>query len=1111
MTTPTTQAAPADAGPPPADQDQRDVIFGDLGECLFVEAGAGTGKTTELVKRIREIVMTDDVPLRQVAAVTFTEKAAAELRDRLRVEFELIEPSTAEAERRRAEALDEIDSAAIGTLHSFAQRILGQFPIEAGLPPLIEVLDEVASEIAFERRWIDIRNRLLADTDEQVRLALLLYLSDDSNLKRLRSLTKILEQSWDLLADYVIRHPDDKVPAPDLARLIADARTLAARREECKADDDRFLERLLAIDEWGARAVVATETVDLVSMLKQAAKLSTSYGQKKNWLDLDAVRADCTQLIADAATEHRRVMTAVSRIITRTLASHVLAAARDRQAEGKLDFHDLLVLSRDLLRSKPEVRERLSRRYRRLLLDEFQDTDPIQIELALRIAGGAAASAAEWTDLVPPPGSIFVVGDPKQSIYRFRRASIAVYMQAQARLGKQVSLTTNFRSGPAVIDAVNDIFSYLIRYVENAQPAYRALTARRESPPGGAHVEILGADAHLNELKADDLRWLEAQDVAEAVRTALVDKWQVWNTRAGEAGGWRDIQPSDIAILVPARTSLPMLEAALREVGIPYRAEASSFVYRTSEVRDLLLAARAVDDPTDELAIVSTLRSPLFGIGDDELWSWRSGKGRWSLYANPPEGLETHPVGVALKWLGALSRRSRSMAPSEVLNKIVAERRMLEVPAGSAHERDVWRRLRFVVDQARAWSESEHGGLREYLDWAHRQGEESARVSEAVLPERDLAAVRILTIHSAKGLEFPMVVLSGMTTARRKEWGVNVIWQDAEKDYSVRIGGDVKTVDYDEAAPYDEQLDDDERRRLLYVAFTRARDHLVVSLHRKEPKNPGATASTSAEIIHEAWDGVGPLPALIPTTAMPPLVQASTPDPAPSWEDWLTRTTRIRAASRRAPAVVASGLEGTAPRLPADPGLAKGARSVELPAWTKGRYGTEVGRAVHSVLQHIDLTTGAGLDQRAAAEAAAEEVPDVALVASLARAALGSDAIRSAAASQHWREIYVGTRVGDLVVEGFIDLVYRSPDGLVIIDYKTDAVPGEALESRVAVYRPQLAAYARALADATGEPIAGAVLVFLHPDGAVDRHLSAQQLDQLDLEELANQVALSST
>jgi hypothetical protein len=233
------------------------------------------------------------------------------------------------------------------------------------------------------------------------------------------------------------------------------------------------------------------------------------------------------------------------------------------------------------------------------------------------------------------------------------------------------------------------------------------------------------------------------------------------------------------------------------------------------------------------------------------------------------------------------------------------------------------------------------------------------------------------------------------------------------------------------------------------------------------------------------------------------------PPPAPAWDDWLGRTTQIRAASRRVPAVVASGLEGTAPRLPTDPGLAKGARSVELPAWTKGRYGTEVGRAVHAVLQRIDLATGAGLDEEAASAAVAEEVPDDDLIAALARAALRSDAVRAAAASQHWREIYVGTRVGELLVEGFVDLVYRSPDGLVVVDYKTDAVPGPALDSRVATYRPQLAAYARALSDATGEPIAGAVLVFLHPDGATDRHLSPQELAELDLEELAERVASS--
>ncbi len=218
------------------------------------------------------------------------------------------------------------------------------------------------------------------------------------------------------------------------------------------------------------------------------------------------------------------------------------------------------------------------------------------------------------------------------------------------------------------------------------------------------------------------------------------------------------------------------MEAALENADIPYRTESSSLVYQSSEVRDLLNTVRAVADPTDELSLVAALRSPLFGLGDDDLWTWRSGRGYLRVFATTPEGLAEHPVAEALAYLRALQARLRTLTPAEVLAMIIADRRMLEVAATQQRTRDSWRRLRFVVDQARAWSEAQHGGLRSYLSWASRQAEDSARVAEAVLPETDVDAVRVMTIHAAKGLEFPMVIVSGLSAQPRRVAGVKLLW-----------------------------------------------------------------------------------------------------------------------------------------------------------------------------------------------------------------------------------------------------------------------------------------------------------------------------------------------
>ncbi|MBA2773299.1 MAG: PD-(D/E)XK nuclease family protein, partial [Nocardioidaceae bacterium] len=522
---------------------------------------------------------------------------------------------------------------------------------------------------------------------------------------------------------------------------------------------------------------------------------------------------------------------------------------------------------------------------------------------------------------------------------------------------------------------------------------------------------------------------------------------------------------------------------ALDTAKIPYRAESSSLVYQAGEVRDLLAAARAVADPSDLLACMTALRSPLFGCGDDDLWSWKQARGSFNILAPVPDGLVEHPVGRGVAYLKGLHQESQWMTPSEVLGALVAERRMLEVAATGPRSRDKWRRLRFVVDQSRAWSETEHGGLRAYLAWAARQGEETARVAEAVLPETDVDAVRVMTVHAAKGLEFPMVVLSGMSSAPRNNGGVRVLWTD--DGYEVRLTKKVQTNDFEVVSPLDEQMDSYERRRLLYVATTRARDHLVVSLHRKGSGSSNAElladagASTAAGAASFVAGSAGDVPVSAAADAVADVRE---------WADWLAQIEAVREKSRLVSAVSASGLEGTEPAVAlADaepPGHAKGARDVDLPPWSKGRDGLAVGRAVHGALQTINLADGAGLGAAVSSQCMAEGVVEYAeVVTALVRSALDSDVVRRAAERPHWRESYVGTINEDgRVLEGLVDLVYREDDGtLVVVDYKTDAIPPAAVSPRVSYYKPQMEAYRASLAEATDLPVQP-VLLFLHPE-----------------------------
>lgn len=1046
-----------------ADADVRERIRTDLGSTLFVEAGAGSGKTTVLVERIVALVRSG-VPLRHIAAVTFTEKAAAELRDRVRVKLE---------EDGASEALDELDGAAIGTLHSFARRVLSEHPIEAGIPPLIEVLDDVGSRVAFDRRWSELQTALLQDP--VVAPALRLGFAAGLRLDHLRTLAQQLDANTDLVAE---RLADARPPAAvlvDVDRVRAIVREVAARAGDCRGDGDKLLARVRDAVAW-ADSMTGADDAELLELLAAPPGKAGNVGRAGNWTcPIGEIRALVAELRAAAETALGAAVEQVLRTVLARIAQAVLADAEQRAADGRLQFHDLLVLARRLVRGNAEVRGVLAGRYQRLLLDESQDTDPIQMELATRIAGGAAADVDDWRKIAVPEGSLFFVGDAKQSIYRFRRADIETYLDARAVLGERLRLVTNFRANRRLLAWVNAVFGLLITSIPGAQPDYVPLAPDpgRAEPSAAAGPAVVVLGEQHDSLRADEVREREAHDIAGLIVHAV---------RSGWLAGDRPLRLADVTILVPARTSIGGLERALDSAGVPYRTEAATFVYSAPEVRELMLCARAVDDPTDQLAVVSTLRAPMFGCSDVDLWRWKAAGGSWNPFAPPvSDGVVADGLAQLRNWARSRSRRS----PSELLEDVLDQRRVLEAAVDSPRYRETWRRLRFVVDQARAWSEAERGSLREYLRWADGQADDSARVTETVLPETDTDAVRITTIHASKGLEFPFVIVAGLSSSGAT-FRPAVLWPSGG-GCEIKPGAGLATQGYGDADAREQLLEDAEDQRLLYVACTRAQHHLAVSLHRRPRVCPAATLAA-------VCDGAGGEWWCAPET-VEPLVRrtAGTPVPLPSWPEWAAARELALANGRRREAESATDIahgRATSPLPPfAVEGLAKQARDLELPPWAKGRYGTAIGRAVHAVLQTVDLTAGsavAALSQVADAQALAEGVADAAdEIAAAARAALATPTVRDAARSRHWREIYVGTVVDGTVVEGYVDLLYRDPGtgGLVLVDYKTDAATSA---EAVAAYATQLAVYARAIADAAGEPVTRAVLLFLRPGGAVE-------------------------
>lgn len=1107
------------------DEAARAAIETDLDRNLFVEAGAGTGKTAALVARVVALVRRG-TPLAEVVAITFTEAAAAELRERVREALGAAAAGGGPGADRCREALDRFDDATISTLHAFAQRVLAEFPVEAGLPPGFEVLDDIQATIDFAERWSQFLDQLFADPDRHRALTVAGALG--LRTSRLEELARLVHDDWDRLAAQ--RLPAiEPVPTLDPAAALRALDAAVEHASECREPADRLLAHLGVVAGFRDRLRAAgPDEGAALDVLAERPAVSSSAGQKPNWPDktrvVDALRE------ADAAVE-ALVASVVEPTVVQLLHSvcgFVRAAVDERRRRGRLEFHDLLVLARDLVRDDAAVRAALHDRYRHLLLDEFQDTDPLQIELAVLVATDAPdAGARPWWTCPVPPGRLFVVGDPKQSIYRFRRADIELYHRVRDHFGERLTLTTNFRSRPAVIEFVNAVFATLLgpgapgppdeaaepvpaNAGRTLQAAYDPLTPIRE--PGSPVVTVVGGE-HPREVDLAAIRRHEAQELAALLHRVRDEGWPV--ARRGDDGRER-VEPArfaDVAVLLPTRATLPYLEQALDDAGIPARIESQSLVYATTEVQDLLAILTAIDDPADQVAVVAALRSPGFACRDDRLAEFRLAGGRWDYRAPPPPSLAPeHPVVAAMDALGRLHERRWWDTVSETVERVIRERHLMELAVGRRRPRDHWRRLRFVADAARAFVDGGGTSLRGFVTWLSRQVDEEARVVELVVPEPDDDAVRILTVHGAKGLEFPITVLAGLGVADRT--AVSPVLWDADGRLQVLIGPRGRgagfryvSAGYEARAAHEQVAATAEQIRLCYVAATRARDHLVVSLHHRAGTQCHASRLLGAVAASpERWVTVAPLERSTGEAVGRAGDDGTGPGEveADDGDAWVEARTRVIAAGRRRPVVAATALARAAAPLPApaprpadeaaeadEAGDDKPEADAAGPGYRRGRGGTAVGRAVHAVLQTVDLATGAGLDATARAQALAEGVPErEGEIRALAAAALRAPVVREAVEGgwAWWREVPVGAVVDGVLVEGFVDLLLEAPDGLVVVDYKTDQVPRDAdLDAAVARYEVQGGAYALALEAVLGRPVHRCVFVFARAPSPVQR------------------------
>ncbi len=1084
--------------PPLVDDAARERATTDVHSSLLVEASAGTGKTKTLVERIVSLVLDAGEPLTTVAALTFTEKAAGEMRERLRARLDAEARDAGDA-GRRARALRarrDLEASEVTTIHSFCARLLRERPVEAGVDPDFVVPEEGVARELFEEvfdAWVDEEARAGGAVTDALRRGL----APDA----LRDLAATIHAERTLV--HSGRIPDDPVPYVRLElSQLAD-------------DGDRAVDEFPADLRTDAKALLLRSAVAEVRALLPLGLDGLASARLETKIDFRVgkrgVYAGRLKELADAfrdewkALPERLAALADERALARAAASvrdGLLPRLEARMRErGLLDFDDLLLAARRLLRTSRAAREHFQARFPHLVVDEFQDTDPIQAEIVLRIACQDGVQDEErWEELVPAPSALFLVGDPKQSIYRFRRADVEIYRDVAARLPRsdRLSLVTSFRSSPRVLDFVNGVFEDVFE-AEPDQPFEVAWAPFAPAPEKLASPD----DGEVLFLAAPDVPELHDGDDAERVadregdddgleaEAKLQEARAVANlllSRLSEGGGFRGT-----AVLLGSNDAIDLYQEVFRDAGIPAVLEGGVSFYRREETAAVVAALRAVDDPADAISAVAALKSFLFGLTDVELLDASEAGTRFDDPATAPED---GPVAEALGALAALRARRHERPLAETLLDLLSSRSALAAVENGAvvNPLQAAANLDRLLVLARAL-DAEGLGFREAVARLSLRLEE--KVAEPRAFEEDEDAVRLMTLHKAKGLEFETVVVAGLGFRDRERTASRrtLVHTGPGRPLALRAsmgGRAVGTPGFDAIAQLDDAREAAEEKRQLYVALTRAKRTLVLSWFRRRRRLKkgevsdaiGKSLLSPIAFAEQLPPRIAPLvEVVVPDVSVPP-----SPERPAAAEAALDldaeraaaeeRLSRVRATASRA--LRRSGEKGS-PSAPGAPAAADSGSPEDLPSLERQdevhEAAVRLGTAVHEAMEML-------LDPSRTPPPSAAEA--VALAASSLGAAAGAEAhrlverllahpvvARARAARRRYVELPVLFRDDALdgapLVEGKIDLLFEEGDGWVVVDWKTDRVPTPAIRAeREALYAPQLDSYARAVVAVLG-------------------------------------------
>lgn len=849
---------------------------------VVVTAGAGTGKTSLLIDRILHVLTRRDhrLSLTNVVALTFTKKAAREMKIRLRRRLQLMyeiasgahgdgrareheiqtirtlqdayEITNAELVKLSDEAMRDVERAHIGTIHSFAGRLLRLYPVEAGVDPSFEEDEGTNLHDHFECEWKQWVERELSPSGcrrDVWRQILTRYSLDD-----------VKQLAWFLTDELLPSSLSEAVTHrvnPHVESWLQDLSARGRRLQERYAG-------ALVINQMLDAAVTLWEEALKGSALKErpaapVLQKSVPSRKAKDWTEEDHEEAKEIIKIAQAV---EAAGSGPSLDVLQILNPFVVQCRTSFTANGFVSFSGLLARARDLLRDHPPVRAEVKDQYRAILVDEFQDTDPVQYELILFLAEAVGKEAKEWRDVQSEPGKLFIVGDPKQSIYAFRRADIAAYdTVVQDHLltagGQRYALQKNFRAHAQVLEPVNGCCAKLFpdAPIKGVQPGYEPLIPASEESEPLPHERVQlrlvappqeDADGEEENWKTDESSRAEAETLAQWLQNEVINKESLLLN-----GQSVTIQPCHVAVLFRTLTHVRTYLETFRRHGLSCLTEGERHFFERQEVMDCIHVLRVVTNPRDWLAAVGVLRSPYGGCSDVEVEAIV----RQGLLEKDAEAASLPPVFAVLR---SLRETVHALPVSEAVNRIFEEVPLAELAAAAIDGEQALANVDKLRDTILSMAGQSGMSLREItrqlVHWMDDPPDQTERslIEEDHHAQASGGAIRLLSIHKAKGLEFPMVIVAGLhhdVDPRKEPVRAYHDWLTNTVGLRVRRDANVDNVFIESRL---EERQRAERLRLLYVAMTRAQRRLVLSagVPRKGRIRKGSLLS----LLIQGWD-----------------------------------------------------------------------------------------------------------------------------------------------------------------------------------------------------------------------------------------------------------------